>query len=205
MFQRLFRRRPAWLEPLFYVALGLGLYLSGWHTELLGRAQQGLLSTGLWQPKLPEPAIAPLSTYPSADYSLLLLPLNNPGPAVPFSALRGKVIVLNIWASWCPPCIAEMPSLARLAGRTNPDSVAFVLLSLDQNPEKARRFLARRGITVPAYSPGLPLPAAYQTGGIPATFLISPAGQIIGSHEGMAEYDTPEMLGLLHRWQNQKQ
>lgn len=197
MFRFLFSKR-AWLEPVVYLLIGLGLYLSGWHTEVLGRLQQGLLSTGLWQPKLTTQAGA---QYPTADYSLLLLPLNQPVPAVPFSRLRGKVVFLNIWASWCPPCVAELPDIARLARRTNPDSVAFVLLSLDQNPEKARRFLARRGITVPAYSPGSPLPAAYQTSGIPATFIISPAGQIIGSQEGMAEYDSPEILGLLRRWQ----
>ncbi|TGE04740.1 TlpA family protein disulfide reductase [Hymenobacter fodinae] len=204
MFRFLFRRR-AWLEPVVYVAIVLGLYVSGWHTEVLGRAQQALLSTGLWQPRLsaPQPATAH-TTSPAADGTFLLLPLNQAGPAVPFSQLRGKVIFLNVWASWCPPCVAEMPAIVRLAKRTNPDSVAFVLLSLDQNPDKARRFLARRGITVPAYSPGSPLPAAFQTQAIPATFIISPTGTIIGSHEGMAEYDTPEMLGLLRRWQKRK-
>jgi thiol-disulfide isomerase/thioredoxin len=201
MFQFLFRRR-AWVELVVYVAIGLGLYLSGWHTEVLGRLQQGLLVTGLWKPQLPAPSSG--STYPAADFSLQLLPLNHPGPAVSLAQLRGKVIFLNVWASWCPPCVAELPDIARLAGRTNPDSVAFVLLSLDKNPDKARRFLARRGITVPAYSPASPLPAAYQTNGIPATFIISPAGKIIGAHEGMAEYDTPEILGLLHRWQKMR-
>ncbi|TGD80863.1 TlpA family protein disulfide reductase [Hymenobacter wooponensis] len=170
----------------------------------MGRVQQGLLSTGLWQPQLSAPKAAGRTASASDNFNLLLLPLNQPGPAVPLSQLRGKVIFLNIWASWCPPCVAEMPDIVRLAKRTNPDSVAFVLLSLDQNPEKARRFLSRRGITVPAYSPGSPLPTAYQTAGIPATFIISPAGKIIGSHEGMAKYDTPEILGLLRRWQKQK-
>lgn len=198
MFRQVLRR--GWLAPIIYLATGLGLYLSGWHTEVIGRVQQGLLNTGFWQPKLAVPANA---AHPPADFTLLLLPLNQPGPAVPLEKLRGKVIFLNIWASWCPPCVAELPDIAQLARRTNPDSVAFVLLSLDQKPEKARRFLARRGITVPAYSPGSPLPEAYQTAGIPATFLISPAGEIIGFHEGMAEYNTPEILGMLRRWQQQ--
>jgi thiol-disulfide isomerase/thioredoxin len=203
MFEFLSRRRR-WLEPALYLAIALGLYVSGWHTEVLGRVQQGLLSTGLWQPQLKEPKAAASTAYPSDKFNLQLVPLNQPGPALPLSQLRGKVIFLNIWASWCPPCVAEMPAIVRLAKRTNPDSVAFVLLSLDQNPEKARRFLSRRDITVPAYSPGSPLPAAYQTTGIPATFIISPAGEIIGSHEGMAEYDTPEILGLLRRWQKRR-
>lgn len=200
MFRLMFRR--AWLEPVLYVGLGLGLYLSGWHTEVLGRLQQGLLQTGFWQPKL---AASPAhqAQHPPADFGLLLLPLNQPGPAVPFEKLRGKVIFLNIWASWCPPCVAELPDIARLASCTNPDSVAFVLLSLDQKPEKAQRFLSRRGIRVPAYSPGSPLPVAYRTAGIPATFIISPAGRIIGFHEGMAQYNSPEILGMLRRWQKQ--
>ncbi|GAA3940869.1 TlpA disulfide reductase family protein [Hymenobacter algoricola] len=186
---------PAWARSAAYILVPLLLYASGLHSEVIGGAQRLLLATGLFVPRLSAP-VAPAK----ADYSLALRTLD--GRLTTLQALRGKVVFLNLWATWCPPCVAEMPGIQRLSEqlKTAPN-VAFVLLSLDQNPDKARRFVARRGFTMPVYLLAGPLPAVFESGSIPTTFIISPAGEIIVRHEGMADYDRPEVAGLLRRLQ----
>lgn len=184
-----------WLRPALYVLIPLVLYLTGWHTEVLGRAQQALLATGLFH----RSAALPTKPVPKADYSLPLRTLN--GQVVSLGQLRGKVILLNLWATWCPPCVAEMPGLQRLHEKTKGDNVALVLLSLDENREKARRFVARRGFTMPVYTLAGPLPAVFDTESIPTTFLIAPNGDIVDRHEGMGDYDNEQMVGFLRQLQ----
>lgn len=71
------------------------------------------------------------------------------GAPAPFSAYKGKVLVLNLWASWCPPCRRELPSLDRLAGALDPDRFAVVGLSVDKSPDLVREYLSRIGVGFP--------------------------------------------------------
>jgi thiol-disulfide isomerase/thioredoxin len=186
-------------RPALYVLLPVSLYATGLHTEVIGRAQQVVLATGLLNRPVPK-AAAPIA---KADYSLVLRTLD--GRAVPLSELRGKVILLNLWATWCPPCVAEMPSLQRLHDKVKKDNIALVVLSVDKNPEKARRFAARKGFTMPVYTLGSELPQAFDTEAIPATFIIAPNGDIIDRHEGIGDYDNAAMIRFLRQLQKEAQ
>ncbi|OON66017.1 TlpA family protein disulfide reductase [Hymenobacter sp. CRA2] len=187
------RRWSRFLRPSLYVLIPATLYATGLHTEVLGRMQQGMLATGLFRPA----ATLPAKPGPKADYALALRTLD--GQPTTLAQLRGKVILLNFWATWCPPCVAEMPGLERLHQKTKKDNIAVVLVSLDQNPDKARRFVARRGFTAPVYTLGDALPATYATESIPTTFIIAPNGDIVDRHEGMADYDNEQMLRFLRQ------
>lgn len=182
-----------WWQPILYVLLPVTLYATGLHTEVIGRVQQLGLATGLFR----RTASLPTAPVPKADYSLQLRTLD--GNTVSLAQLQGKVIVLNLWATWCPPCVAEMPGLQKLYGKTQSDNIALVLLSVDENPEKVRRFIARRGFTMPIYTLASDLPAVFDTESIPTTFLIAPNGDIIDRHEGLGDYDNPQMLRFLQR------
>ncbi|WP_426489611.1 TlpA family protein disulfide reductase [Hymenobacter sp. 102] len=168
-------------------------------TPVLGRLQQGLLATGLWRPALPTapagpPARLTMGGYPHA---LTLRGLN--GSTLNLRELRGKAVLVNLWASWCPPCVAEMPGLQRLYERVDKDKVAFVLISLDENPAKAQRLVQRRGYTMPVYFPTAALPAPFDTESIPTTVLLGPDGRVAARHEGMADYDTPAFQAALEK------
>src|SRR5690606_14004301 len=118
-------------------AIILTLFATGLHTEVLGSMQRGLLATGMMNPDLEqkaELAAAEVTTNdlnPKADFSMNLI--NSKGEKVSMEEFRGKVIFMNIWATWCPPCIAEMPGINKLYNDVNKEDVVFIMLSVDQD------------------------------------------------------------------------
>ena len=109
---------------------------------------------------------------------------------------RGKVVVLNFWATWCPPCVAEMPSLERLHRALGPEGLAVVTVSTDEDEEVLREFVTGFGLTLPVLlDPGGRVAAgAYRTTGYPETFVLDRRGVLLRHHVGPAEWDTPESL-----------
>ena len=116
---------------------------------------------------------------------------------IDFNQFKGQTAFLNFWATWCPPCIAEMPDIHDLYEKVKGENVAFVLISQDQNFDKAKNFLERKSYTFPIYQLISPLPESFASQSIPTTFLISPEGKIIAKRIGMAKYDTEKFRSLL--------
>lgn len=164
-----------------------GLYISGLHTEVIGLLQRGVLATGIIQPDTNE-------TGATADYDLLLKDPN--GNTINLNEWKGEPIFLNFWATWCPPCIAEMPDIDNLYKNVG-DEVNFALISLDENPEKAIEFIERKGFDTPIYFLASSVPEAFQSRSIPTTFVISPDGRIVVSNKGMAKYNTDDFRKFL--------
>lgn len=187
------------LQWLLLLAFGVVL-ATDLRPLMLGRLQQGLLATGLWRPTLPVVPAAPAARFTAAAAAAPGLTLRGlDGQLVSLQELRGKAVLVNLWASWCPPCVAEMPGLQALYNKVDKRKVAFVLISLDENPAKAQRLIQRRGYTMPVYFPTAPLPAPFDTESIPTTVLLGPDGQVAARHEGMADYDTPELQAALEK------
>ena len=183
-----------WL-PLALLALVL---LTDLRTPVLGSLQRGLLATGLWKAEVPTPPTPTPVVSTGATIYPHDLPLLTPdGRRVNLSDLKGKVVFVNLWASWCPPCVAEMPGIHALYQKMDPAKVAFVMVSLDENPAKARALLQRRGYTFPVYFPTGPLPAPFNSSSIPSTVVLAPDGRVAARYDGMAEYDTPEFKAAL--------
>jgi thiol-disulfide isomerase/thioredoxin len=111
---------------------------------------------------------------------------------VDFSKFKGKVVFVNNWASWCPPCVAEMPSIQKLKNEVNNPDLIFVMVSFDEEKEKAMAFMNRKKLDFDVYFPGKKYP--YATSSIPATFLIDRTGKVIGNHVGMADYSDTEFV-----------
>ncbi|SHL11483.1 TlpA family protein disulfide reductase [Hymenobacter psychrotolerans] len=188
-----------WL-PLALFALILFTPL---RTPVLGFLQRGLLATGLWKADVPvaaaPPGAAPVVPTGGAAYPHNLPLTTLDGKRTNLSELKGKVVFVNLWASWCPPCVAEMPGIHALYKKLNPKKVAFVMISLDENPAKAQGLLKRQGYTFPVYFPAGPLPSPFDSNSIPSTVILAPDGQVAARHDGMADYDTPEFKTALEK------
>lgn len=115
------------------------------------------------------------------------------GTPVDLASYRGRPVLLNVWATWCGPCLMEMPSLIALSQRPElkEANVAIVLVSTDGDLDPVRRFLSKTDIgaaevLIAAEMP----PPEFSTAGIPATFLIDPAGTIVRSEVGAMDWNT---------------
>jgi cytochrome c biogenesis protein CcmG, thiol:disulfide interchange protein DsbE len=109
---------------------------------------------------------------------------------------RGKVVVLNFWATWCPPCVAEMPSLERLHRALGPEGLLVVTVSTDEDEAELRRFVAERSLTLPVLKDpgGRVVAAEYRTTGYPETFVLDHQGRLLQHVVGPAEWDSAERL-----------
>lgn len=170
------------------------VYLGGWHTELIGRVQQGLLFSGLFNPAPEENALEE-KKYPKADFNLKLR--NQEGELVEMEELKGKVIFLNLWATWCPPCVAEMPGIDALSAKLPEEEVVFLMLSLDRDFGKAKAFRERKDFRFDVHQLESELPGMYYSRSIPTTYVISAEGELVYTHKGMADYDTQQFKEFL--------
>lgn len=121
--------------------------------------------------------------------------VNSDNQPVAFGDLKGKVLFVNNWASWCPPCIAEMPSIQQLKTKLKGVDVEFVMVSFDEDREKAMNFISKRKYDFNVYFPGQEYP--FVTPSIPATFIVDKNGKTVGKHVGITDYSTDEIASQL--------
>lgn len=146
---------------------------------------------------LSPPSLKGASTLP-ADLNWQVSDLS--GKPFNLSELKGKPIFLNVWATWCPPCVAEMPSIANLASNSRLKDVAFVCVSADSSNAVVERFLSGKNWeNLQVYRATSAPPAGFETDGIPATFLISPDGKVLASEVGAAQWDHPDVVDFIEK------
>lgn len=178
------REHSVWVALL--VVAGI-IYIGGWHTLLIGKLQQAVLATGIIAPHVVE-------DQQDASYAFALETLE--GEKVPFEKMKHQVVFLNFWASWCPPCIAEMPDIQSLY-ESKKDDVTFAMISLDKDRAKARKFIDEKNYEFPVYFLSGGLPSSYQISSIPTTYVLSRQGKIVVEKHGMAKYNSKKFKALL--------
>jgi peroxiredoxin len=120
------------------------------------------------------------------------------GKTLSTDAFRGKVVVLNVWAAWCPPCRREMPSLEALSKRLDTRRFAVVGLSTDDDAMLAREFLRQNDITFANFfDRNGRISRQFDLEVYPETFLIGPDGTLIQRVPGMRDWSSPEMVAFL--------
>ncbi len=186
--------KKSWWPYLFFALAYLVMYLTGTRAEVFGFLQRGLLATGLMRAQTVEAPVSEAEYLNAQAYSLVLADAG--GQLHNLSEFRGQVVLVNLWATWCPPCIAEMPGLEKLYKKTRGE-VAFVMIARDRDFELSKAFVKRKGYEVPIYYALGPLPDQLSSNGIPATFVIAPDGRLAFSHTGMADYDHPDIEKFL--------
>ncbi len=124
------------------------------------------------------------------------------GKAINLSAFEGKIVLLNLWASWCPPGIRELPALDRLQQRLGDEDFVVVAVSLDKDPQVARQmFLERLSLEhLDLYiEPVEQIGRYFPVDVLPANFIIDKNAQAIGMLRSYADWDAPEADALFKR------
>ena len=121
------------------------------------------------------------------------------GNTVNLSEFTGKIVLVNLWATWCEPCLREMPSLARMQLRLG-DKITVVAVSEDRGGSKTvEPFIDKLELkSIKTYlDPKSTAERAFKVQGLPTSFLIDRQGRILGRVEGAAEWDSRELLDIL--------
>ena len=137
-------------------------------------------------------AALPRLGQPMADFSLPDLQ----GHTVSLSSLQGKVVFLNIWATWCQPCIDEMPTIQRLHDQLQPRGLEVLTVSLDPlGAQIVEPFLKQYGLSFPVLLDAKShIQKLYGTTGVPESFIIDKSGRLVEKVIGPRDWSHPNML-----------
>ena len=127
------------------------------------------------------------------DYNFKLE--DSSGNNVNLNEYKGEVIFINFWASWCPPCVAEMPDLQLLYDAYG-DKVNFFFIARDKK-DKVSKFLNKRKYNLPVYFESGFTPTALYSGALPTTFIIDRNGNIVVAQSGSANWNDKSIHTLL--------
>ena len=127
------------------------------------------------------------------------------GGTVGLADYRGRVVVLNFWATWCPPCIEETPSFERFAEKVKPLGVAVLGVSEDTDRKALERFVADQHLSFPIALDPFPMtlfssravPTRYGTYQLPETYILDREGNIAEKIVGPDDWDDPRMLSFV--------
>ncbi len=167
--------------------------------DFKGVVMRGLMNVGLFQPKVPESqnieSSADFATnVPEEDVSFK----NGYDEVIELADLKGKVVFINFWATWCPPCIAEMPTIQTLYSefKDNKD-VVFMMVDVDNKREKSQDFMDKKNFDLPVYTPASSIPTSYMGGAIPTTLVLNKNGKVVFKHEGMGDFSNLEFQSFI--------
>jgi len=147
--------------------------------------------------KLEEPWLPGLSSTPHEAWQLKTLA----GKTVTLGDFKGKVVFLDIWATYCGPCVAELPNIKRLADSLKNEKVAFLLAARDGEPH-VREFLRKNPIDLPIYLASESAPDM-ASAAIPATYILDRQGVIVFREIGGMNWDTDNVRAFLRNLENQ--
>lgn len=130
-----------------------------------------------------------------ADYDWAVREIG--GKEVRLERFRGEVLFINLWASWCRPCVAELSSIERLREDLGgAEGIRFLMIS-PESQRSVRRFLERNPYDLPFYTEAQRMPPAYGLRALPTTFIVDRRGRIVVVHRGAADWNTARVRALL--------
>lgn len=127
------------------------------------------------------------------DYNWSLVDLE--GNETNLQSKQGEVILVNVWATWCPPCVAELPGFVELYSDYK-DKVTFAFVANDDK-EKVEAFLRRKGYQLPVYFQASAIPLELESGSIPVTYIIDKQGNVVVDKTGAANWNSDKTRSLL--------
>lgn len=161
---------------------------------------EGLMEIGLFKPNVHED-----KKFISADLSAIKFK-DVKGNVLSLADLKGKIIFLNFWATWCPPCLAEMPSINKFYEQyKNDEDVVFLMIDADSDFAKAQNYLNRKNYKFKVYTFASDIPKNIFSGSLPTTIVFDKKGRIAMNGVGAANYASKEFLTFIQKLKNLKE
>ena len=156
-----------------------------------------ILVYGWWTRPAPKADVGPRVGQPLADFTLP----DMDGNPVQLAALQGKVVFINVWTTWCPPCIEEMPTIQRLYEQLHPKGLEILAINMDAlGRQTVEPFLDKRRLTFPVLlDPESQTERLYGTAGVPESFIVDKAGLLVEKIVGPRDWAHPEIIALFER------
>jgi thiol-disulfide isomerase/thioredoxin len=157
---------------------------------------RGLMEIGLFSPGVEMPrktalvsGVKDLSGIKFKDAS---------GNIVDLGTLKDKVVFLNFWATWCPPCLAEMPSVNKLYEQfKNDKDVVFIMVDADSDLAKSKKYMEKKGYELPLYQVASNIPEVIFKGALPTTVVFDKKGRISYNEAGAANYASDKFIEFI--------
>jgi thiol-disulfide isomerase/thioredoxin len=157
---------------------------------------RGLMFTGLFN------AEASVETEDSGSDKTIPAPMifrSENGEIINTAERNGKVYFINFWATWCPPCRAEMPSINTLASKIkNKEKVEFIMVDVDAKVKSSVAYMKTNSFNLKVYTSESGIPQNIFGGSLPTTAIIGPDGTLVFHHTGMADYNNQKMIDFLN-------
>ncbi|MBC7565851.1 MAG: TlpA family protein disulfide reductase [Pedobacter sp.] len=164
--------------------------------DLKGILIQGLMRIGLFQPDVPEGGGVKTKLSFTSDAAFR----DKNGALVKLSDLKGKVVFINFWATWCPPCIAEMPSIDKLHRKYKGyNEVVFLMVDVDGKIESSVEFMKKRNFMLQVYTPASAIPVEYFSGSMPTTVILDKSSNVVFQQVGAADYSNIEVAVFIDK------
>lgn len=150
-------------------------------------------------PALAAPAAKKVLQRVEPPFAVTAVAFTDGAKPVKLDAFRGRALLVNVWATWCPPCVKELPALDRLAASLAGEATVVALSTDDGGAAVVKPFLDKLGIKrlTPLYDPQARAFQEFPMRGMPTTYLVAADGRVIASLEGATEWDSPEMLAQI--------
>lgn len=182
------------ITDLLFVFLVIGMIIPASRKEI-SAFMAGLMASS---PKTIESDAQQTLTDEAWDWQLV----DMKGQLVSLGQYKGQTILLNFWATWCPPCIAEMPDIQALYDGFS-DKAVFLLVS-DEKPALINEFAQKKGYNMPFYQQAGTTPPEFSTNSIPTTWIINPEGKIVIRKTGAAKWNSASMQELISSYYKSK-
>lgn len=157
---------------------------------------QGLMEIGLFKP---DTTAEPRGLLPANGLAGIRFK-NASGTVLDLGDLKGKVVFLNFWATWCPPCLAEMPSVNKLYQQFKDDKeVVFILVDADSDFGKAQKYMDRKGYQLPVFAAASSIPESLFSGSLPTTIVFDKEGRVSYHESGAANYANAKFIEFIKK------
>ena len=151
------------------------------------------ISAGSGPGSIPAASLLPQLEFPNGDEPMMKWQLTDlDGNDIDLAALKEKVVFVNTWATWCTPCVVEMPTIESLADEFADRDMAFLIVSTEP-VDTVAPFVEERGWDLPIYT-AKRVPPLFQTRAIPATFVLDETRRVVYAHVGSALWDTQSAI-----------